>query len=328
MNRPGTGRVTAIRPGYSNRVSWSWGPVLTLALAAALVSAVAVWLLLPRTPDAFSAVGNALKTGAQPASGPDAPLVYRALSGASAGQVSQLPTPVPVGSSADTIALPSDVIGSDVAKAYETSDTSTIAVEIAGKNAFAVAPVTDAGGPSAVPVLVMVAFAAALAVLGGALLARRRSRWGAWTAAASAGPASAGPASAAPAPASSAPASSALPPPGTERIASLELRRLRRGAQQRAALARNVAELLSSMPEALYWQVERALAEAGVRAIVPDGQPFDPAVHHAVGTEPVAGGARENTIARTVRPGYADDDSILVYPKVVVYANDAGGHRP
>ena len=302
--------------------------MLTLALAAALVGAVAVWLLLPRTPDAFSAVGNALKTGAQPASGPDAPLVYRAPSDASAGQVSQLPAPVPIGSNAYPIAPPSDVIGSDVVKAYETSGMPAIAVEIAGKNAFAVAPVTDAGGSSPVPVLVMVALVAALAVLGGALLARRRSRWGPWPAAASAAPASAASAPASPAPASSASTSPALPPPGTERIASMELRRLRRGAQQKTALARNVAELLSSMPEALYWQVEKALAEAGVRAIVPDGQPFDPAVHYAVGTEPVAGDARENTIARTVRPGYADDDSILVYPKVVVYADDAAGRRP
>jgi molecular chaperone GrpE (heat shock protein) len=79
------------------------------------------------------------------------------------------------------------------------------------------------------------------------------------------------------------------------------------------------------MPDALVWQAEKALADAGVRTIVPDGEPFDPALHHVVGTEPIPRGGRENTIARTVRPGYADDKDILVYPKVVVYADDTGG---
>ena len=112
------------------------------------------------------------------------------------------------------------------------------------------------------------------------------------------------------------------------RIANAELRRLRRSAQQKTVLARSVAELLPSMPEALVWQAEKALAEVGVRAIVPDGEPFDAAAHHIVGTEPVPRAAGKNIVARTVRPGYADDEKILVYPKVVVYADDTtGGHH-
>ena len=117
-------------------------------------------------------------------------------------------------------------------------------------------------------------------------------------------------------------------PSGTEPIASPELRRLRREAEQKKTLARRLAELMPSMPEALAWQAQNALAEVGVRAMVPDGEPFDAAVHHAVGTEPVPRGSRANIIARTVRPGYADDETILVYPKVVVYADDTDGSAP
>ena len=89
-----------------------------------------------------------------------------------------------------------------------------------------------------------------------------------------------------------------------------------------------MAELLPSMPEALVWQAEKALTEVGVQAIVPDGEPFDAAAHHIVGTEPVPRGGRENIVARTVRPGYADGEKILVYPKVVVYADDTTGRAP
>jgi molecular chaperone GrpE (heat shock protein) len=60
---------------------------------------------------------------------------------------------------------------------------------------------------------------------------------------------------------------------------------------------------------------------------VPDGEPFDAARHYAVGTEPVPPGGGENTIARTLRAGYADDENILVYPKVVVYTDGGPDER-
>lgn len=114
----------------------------------------------------------------------------------------------------------------------------------------------------------------------------------------------------------------------TELVNGQELRRLRREARQRTELARRLAELIPGMPDALVWQAERALAEAGVRTVVPDGEPFDATVHHAVGTEPVPSDGRRNTVARTVRPGYADDERILVYPKVVVYTDEAQEQAP
>ena len=209
------------------------------------------------------------------------------------------------------MALPAGALASDVAKADRYS--KDVAVEVANSHSFAVAPVADGAGPSPLPVLLGAALLTAVAGVGGALLGRR------WTQR------------------DQLPVTSGGRPPvilagaepvaRPEPVASPELRRLRRSAQQKTMLARSVAELLPSMPEALVWQAEKALAEAGVRAIVPDGEPFDAAVHYAVGTEPVPRGGRENTIARTVRPGYADDENILVYPKVVVYADDVAG-RP
>jgi hypothetical protein len=105
-------------------------------------------------------------------------------------------------------------------------------------------------------------------------------------------------------------------------VAPAELERLRRSARQKTALARSLAELLPRMPEALAWQVENALAEAGVRRVIPDGELFDAELHHAVGTEPVPTGGQADRVARTIRPGYSDEAGVLVYPKVVVYADD------
>ena len=209
----------------------------------------------------------------------------------------------------------------------------TIAVEVGKGDSFAVAPVVDPG-PSVVPVLVAAAVVGALAWLGGALFSRRRpapvtagtqvtgdrqaagagqATWGGQ--ATGAGQATWG----------GQPAPVRPLPPGTEPVAASELRQLRLSAQQKTALARSVAELVPSLPDALVWRAEQALADAGVRSVVPDGQLFDAEAHHVVGTEPVPRGSRENIIARTIRPGYADGETILVYPKVIVYADDTDG---
>jgi hypothetical protein len=342
--------------------SGSWAPLLAGALGAAVVSAAVIWFVVPRTPDPFSAAGNglaaatALPAGSQatsqaaglpvyiggPAStspaGPatsvpgvppqtsvpglvpstSVPGVPSSIPGSipsSPGtpsphksRPSKKPTPKAGRSSGpQTVAyaasaaagLPTAAIARDVARAYAYSPA--VAVEIGRNDSFAVAPVIGTSGPSAIPLLLATALLAALACLSGALFSRRQARWEPAT-----GP---GP----------------LPPPGTEPVARSELGQLRGAAQQKAALARSVAELLPSMPDALVWRAEKALAEVGVRSIVPDGQPFDEAAHHVVGTEPVPHGGRENIIARTIRPGYADGDQILVYPKVIVYTDDAGG---
>jgi hypothetical protein len=92
--------------------------------------------------------------------------------------------------------------------------------------------------------------------------------------------------------------------------------------EERAVLVRGLVELLPQLPDGLVWQAEKALSTVGVRQVVADGELVDPRRHHVVGTEPPLEGNRVNTVARTVRPGYADGDRLVIHPKVVVYATD------
>jgi len=94
-------------------------------------------------------------------------------------------------------------------------------------------------------------------------------------------------------------------------------------AGHRELLILRLAELMPQLPEGLAWQAANALAAAGVRPVSPDGAPFDPRAHQAVGTEPAPDTGRVDTVARTVRPGYSDGARVVVYPKVVVYADAA-----
>lgn len=91
---------------------------------------------------------------------------------------------------------------------------------------------------------------------------------------------------------------------------------------QRAALVRGLVDLLPQLPDGLVWQAENALTKVGVHPVVPDGEPVDPGRHHVVGTEPPLDTALVNTVARTIRPGYADGDRLVSHPKVVVYTMD------
>jgi len=132
-----------------------------------------------------------------------------------------------------------------------------------------------------------------------------------------------------PAPTAPAPGPPPGPPPAPEVVhvtppeTVAELDRLRAVEDQRLILARGLAEMISQMPDSLSWQASNVLSDAGVTVLVPDGQPFDPTKFHAVGSEPGPMSAAD-TVARTVRPGYADGSRILVAPKVVVYDGATG----
>lgn len=91
---------------------------------------------------------------------------------------------------------------------------------------------------------------------------------------------------------------------------------------QRAALVRGLVDLLPQLPDGLVWQAENTLKQVGVRQVVPDGEVVDPLRHHVVGTEPPADATQVNTVARTIRPGYADGERLVIHPKVVVYTMD------
>nr|WP_240519576.1 nucleotide exchange factor GrpE [Amycolatopsis antarctica] len=66
-------------------------------------------------------------------------------------------------------------------------------------------------------------------------------------------------------------------------------------------------------------RLEEGLAAIGVRALRPDGERFDPAVHEAGGAVPTGDPALEGTVAETEVVGFADHDKLLRAPVVTVY---------
>lgn len=64
-----------------------------------------------------------------------------------------------------------------------------------------------------------------------------------------------------------------------------------------------------------FWQV---LQDCGVRRIEAVGQPFDPAVHEAVGQAPAGGEAAAGTVLAELQAGYTFDDLVLRASRVIV----------
>ncbi len=62
----------------------------------------------------------------------------------------------------------------------------------------------------------------------------------------------------------------------------------------------------------------KALAGAGLQVVDPTDQPFDPALHEAVGTEPAESRDRDGQVARTYQLGYVFGGQLLRPARVVV----------
>ena len=62
----------------------------------------------------------------------------------------------------------------------------------------------------------------------------------------------------------------------------------------------------------------KALAAAGLQVVDPTDQPFDPALHEAVGTEASDGRDRDGTVARVYQLGYVFHGHLLRPARVVV----------
>ncbi|MBB5959226.1 hypothetical protein FHS29_005846 [Saccharothrix tamanrassetensis] len=92
--------------------------------------------------------------------------------------------------------------------------------------------------------------------------------------------------------------------------------------RQKDVLVRGLSDLMPKLPEGVAWQAENLLTAAGIRLVVPDGEPVDPRGHLVIGTEPTEDDDLVDTVARTVRPGYADGSRIVVHPSVVMYVRD------
>jgi hypothetical protein len=90
---------------------------------------------------------------------------------------------------------------------------------------------------------------------------------------------------------------------------------------QRATLLRGLAELTGLLPETFVWQAAKLLKEAGAREVMPaPGTPFDPVLHHVLGTEPTPDVSAHDTVAHASRAGWLDRGQVLVPTHVVLYA--------
>ena len=65
-------------------------------------------------------------------------------------------------------------------------------------------------------------------------------------------------------------------------------------------------------------KLAKTLAGHGLEVIVPDGHPFDPALHEAVMTEPATAPEEDHTVARTFQVGYVFNGQLLRPARVVV----------
>lgn len=88
--------------------------------------------------------------------------------------------------------------------------------------------------------------------------------------------------------------------------------------QHRLAVA--LVELLDLVPtDSLRYRVQRALSDAGIAEYQADGEVFDPERHHVVDVESTDDPALESRVAQTVRPGYADGQSVVRAADVLLY---------
>jgi len=93
-------------------------------------------------------------------------------------------------------------------------------------------------------------------------------------------------------------------------------------AAQRATLVTAaIAAIDLAQNEGLREQLTRALEQAGVTQVAPDGVPFDPQQHHAVDRLPTHDPAQHNTVM-TDRAGWVDGGRVLRLPDVIVYRNE------
>lgn len=104
----------------------------------------------------------------------------------------------------------------------------------------------------------------------------------------------------------------------------------RRHADEIARLTRERAALIKLClyardrlaSEAAAERIDAGLAEVGVVAVRPDGEPFDPARHEAAASVPTDDPELHGTIADTESPGYVDDGALVRPAVVAVYQKD------
>jgi molecular chaperone GrpE len=94
-----------------------------------------------------------------------------------------------------------------------------------------------------------------------------------------------------------------------------------------AASQAGTADALVQGVELVRQQFLSKLEGIGVKRIEADGRPFDPLVHEAVTTVPVADASQDGLVVGVVRPGYRIGDDIL-RPALVAVAKELTGAQP
>jgi molecular chaperone GrpE len=85
------------------------------------------------------------------------------------------------------------------------------------------------------------------------------------------------------------------------------------------------AKASGELPEgfaAIARQLEAAFAGFGVEAIGVTGEPFDPARHEALGTDPTDEAKKDDTISAVLEQGYAIGESVLRPARVRVFQHE------
>jgi molecular chaperone GrpE len=94
-------------------------------------------------------------------------------------------------------------------------------------------------------------------------------------------------------------------------------------AERRALIGMCLYALDRARSAGVVARLEEGLAEVGVRAVRPDGERFDPAVHEAGGTAPTDDPALVGLIAETEVAGFTDRGRSLRAPIVIVYTGQS-----
>jgi hypothetical protein len=99
-----------------------------------------------------------------------------------------------------------------------------------------------------------------------------------------------------------------------------------RAAQERDRLVRaciDVSDRLQDTDRGLWRRLNAELADVGVEVVAPsEGDPFDPNLQEATGSEPTTDPGRHMTVASTEFTGFTDHGKVLRRPAVVVFRAD------
>jgi molecular chaperone GrpE (heat shock protein) len=88
------------------------------------------------------------------------------------------------------------------------------------------------------------------------------------------------------------------------------------------AICIDIADRIQDVDSALWQRMHRLLNEVGVRAVVPDGEPFDEKRFDAVGRADTADETLQLTVQSTQFCGYLDGERVLRKPRVIVYRTE------